>query len=318
MGFQEIKRVEDYKFYCDLALRRANAVAEDYRKKTKGDRFTKSKKIELQKMVVIRNTLYEKMSDIMKSFPDFDRMTEFYQELVKVVLDYPMLMQSLGAVNGARYKLGDLFSDYNNKYKKVTEPERLNVVRREFVGRAFSVIKSVRKSLEFLEESRRLLVEFPSIKHEMKKVAIAGFPNVGKSTLMSKISKAKPEIAAYAFTTKRLNLGNYENDDKKMQLIDTPGTLNRPEKMNFVEKMAYVAMKHAADLIIYVFDLTEEYPIDDQIKLYEQIRGYKKPIIIYLSKTDILENDVVESFKKKHKNAISDIEQLKRELENAI
>ncbi len=67
--------------------------------------------------------------------------------------------------------------------------EYVNVARREFAGRAFSVMKQIRKELEFLEQARKILSEFPSIKSDMKKIAIAGFPNVGKSTLLAKISK---------------------------------------------------------------------------------------------------------------------------------
>ncbi len=319
MAFQSIKPIENYKFYCELALRRANEAAEKQRAASANkSRFEKSKIIEMSKMSVIKAVLYEKLTNIMKSFPDFDEMTEFYQELVKVTMDYPALIKSLGAVNWARGRIDELLRTYTSKLSRTTLMEYVNVARREFAGRAFSVMKQIRKELEFLEQARKILSEFPSIKSDMKKIAIAGFPNVGKSTLLAKISKSKPEIGPYAFTTKRLNLGYYEKDKIKVQMIDTPGTLNRVEKMNLIEKQAYVAMQYAADVIIYIFDLTEEYPIGDQIKLYEIVKKFKKPVIIYLSKTDLVEKEVVESFKKKHKTAISDIEQLKKELDNAI
>ena len=293
MAFQDIKPIDSWKFYCDLALRRANAAAEQLRSKAFKGRFEKSKGIEMQKISIIRNTLHNKLTDIIRSFPDFDKLTQFYQELVKITIDYEMLMHSLGALTSARKKIVDLFIEYNRRFIRTKEQGKLNVLRREFAGRSFSVMKTIRKNLEFLEEARKILSDFPSIKHEMNKAAIAGFPNVGKSTLLTKISKSKPEIAAYAFTTKRLNIGYYEKYGKKIQLIDTPGTLNRLEKMNFIEKQAYVAMKYAADAIIYVFDLTEEYPLKDQVKLYDMIKEFRKPIIIYLSKTDITDKGIL-------------------------
>ncbi len=319
MSFQTIKPIENYKFYCDLALRRANEAAEKQRvASAKKNRFEKSKTIEMSKMSVIKAVLYEKLTNIMRSFPDFDEMTEFYQELVKVTMDHPQLMKSLGALNWARGRIDELLRFYTSKLSRTTSMEFLNVARREFAGRAFSVMKQIRKELEFLEQARKILSEFPSIKSDMKKVAIAGFPNVGKSTLLMKLSKSKPEIGPYAFTTKRLNLGYFEKDERKIQLIDTPGTLNRVEKMNLIEKQAYVAMKYAADVIIYIFDLTEEYPLNDQIKLYELVKTFKRPIIIYLSKTDLIDNKEVETFKKKFKTAIDDLNQLKEELNNVI
>jgi nucleolar GTP-binding protein len=83
-------------------------------------------------------------------------------------------------------------------------------------------------------------------------VAIAGFPNVGKSTLLNRLTGATAETNAYAFTTKSLNMGAIEYRHNTIQFIDTPGTLARPEKMNDIERQAYLAMKYAAHLIIYV------------------------------------------------------------------
>ena len=144
---------------------------------------------------------------------------------------------------------------------------------------------------------------FPAIKTKIKTICITGFPNVGKSTLLKKITGSNVEIQPYAFTTKKLLLGYI---DKKIQLIDTPGTLNRYNRMNSIEKQAYLAIKHLAHKVIYVFDLTETcgYEIEQQIKLYKRLKEEfeEKEIIIYLSKTDILKREQVELFSKYFKN----------------
>jgi GTP1/Obg family GTP-binding protein len=80
--------------------------------------------------------------------------------------------------------------------------------------------------------------------------------------------------------------------------------------MNKIEQEAYLALKYVADKIIYIFDLTEPYPIEDQIKLYNRLKELNKPIIIYLSKTDILEKEKIEEFSKKFK--VVDLEELKK------
>jgi GTP1/Obg family GTP-binding protein len=67
-------------------------------------------------------------------------------------------------------------------------------------------------------------------------------------------------------------------------------------------------MRFISDTIIYIFDLTESYPLKNQEKLFKKISDdFDKPMIIYLSKTDILEKTeegrkAIEEFKKKHKD----------------
>jgi nucleolar GTP-binding protein len=161
------------------------------------------------------------------------------------------------------------------------------------------------------------MADFPVIKTDLFSVCIAGFPNVGKTTLLSKLTVSKPDIQAYAFTTKQLNLGYAEMQGQKIQFIDTPGTLARPEKMNNIEKQAYLAIKYVADLVLYIFDITEPYPLEDQKKLLENLKEFRKPIILYLSKTDILEQDLINKFRQDFKT-ITDISELKREISSRI
>ncbi|RLG70920.1 MAG: hypothetical protein DRO04_00875, partial [Candidatus Iainarchaeum archaeon] len=67
---------------------------------------------------------------------------------------------------------------------------------------------------------------------------------------------------------------------------DTPGLLDKPEeKRNLVEKKAVSALRHLANLIIFVFDPTADYK--KQLKLLNQLKKMKVPIIVLISKTDI-------------------------------
>src|SRR4030042_6532183 len=170
-------------------------------------------------------------------------------------------------------------------------------------------MKQIKQELEILEISRKIIREYPTIKTDIFTVAIFGFPNVGKSTLLSKLSTSKPEIAAYPFTTKGINIGYAKQGSKKIQLLDTPGSLNRFDKMNNIEKQAHLALKHVANAVVYIFDLTEPYPLEDQEKLYQNLKKMEKPVVVYLSKADTLEGDVVENFKKKTK-AFTDVKKL--------
>jgi len=106
----------------------------------------------------------------------------------------------------------------------------------------------------------------------------------------------------------RLSLQN----NVKLQFIDTPGTLARFEKMNPIERQAILAMKYASEMIIYIYDLSETYSMADQDRLLELIEDIDKPIIIYLSKIDIVDksrvDEFIKNFPKEHKVCLTDKE----------
>lgn len=317
MNFQDLKKIEKADFYIDLAMRKSRESAEQIRNSgvIGKNRFEKSKKIELARMNSAKDSLYASMDRIVKSFPSIDNLPEFYKELIKVTLDYAKLKKSLGAVNWSKTALVEFHQSYMRKMKNNEQIESINSLRREFFGRATSLIKQIKKELVYLEDARKTMKGYPAIK-EMPCIAIAGFPNAGKSTLLSKMTSASPEISNYAFTTKKLNLGTTEIKSGTIQLIDTPGTLNRFEKMNFIERQAYLALKYLAKVIIYVFDPTEQYPLKDQEKLFREIKKYDKPIIVYVSKQDIADEDVsAELIGKFHATSFDD---LKKEIEKKM
>jgi nucleolar GTP-binding protein len=287
MSFNDIPKIESVQWYLDLAFRNANKKAKDI-KAQKGPKEDTIKKAEIAKINEVRRTLTRHLTLILTSFPSIDGMAEFYQELVRTTLDYRELKQSLGALNWASKKLDEFAAAYTSKVRKCREFRVMISYPKEFYGRASSVMKQVKKSLLFLDKARQAFRDFPSIKQGIFTVAIAGFPNVGKTTLLTKLTSAKPEIAAYAFTTKKLNTGYSTIDNHKVQFIDTPGTLNRFEKMNPIERQAYLAIKYCADLIIFVFDTSDQtYEAETQLKLLTTLKRHRKPIIVYLSKTDI-------------------------------
>ena len=313
MNFQGLKKIEDCSFYIGLAFRKANERSAIIRgsKKLKGTRLEKSRKMELLKIDVIRNVLSDRLLGTLKAFPDVDGLPEFYAELVKCTVDYPKLKKSLGALNWAKKKINDMHRNYTIKIRKCRDMKKINDYRREFYGRISSFLKQIKNELNYLEQARRVMRDYPSIKTGIKTITIAGFPNVGKTTLLFRLTGSKPDIQPYAFTTKGINVGYITQDkQKKIQILDTPGTLNRFDKMNNIEKQAFLALKLLAEKVIYVFDLTEPYPLDDQIKLYKRVKEMKKPVIVYLSKTDILDKKVVEEFSKRF--GISTAEQIKK------
>ncbi len=287
MNFQNLAVVERYTKYLEAAVGKGDKAASLIRAKSFRDRLTKSKEIEKSRMKKIMEYLRHALLNIVTCFPSYDSMPIFYKRLMEETIDKDVIKQYLSMVDWSAKKITELHGDVRKKIQREQEVSKISTLRRSFVGRINSIMKKLDKQLVFLEKARKIMRKYPAVKTGLFTICIAGFPNAGKSTLLSKITTAKPEIKAYAFTTKILNIGYFEHKHQKVQVIDTPGTLNRPEKMNMIEKQAYLAMKYLSDLIVFVFD-----PIDDlkkQEKLLEKIREYDKEIIVYMSKADMID-----------------------------
>lgn len=287
MNFQGLSKIEKHDWYIDLAFRNANRKARDIKSQMRRRPDT-IKRAELAKVSEIRRTLRRHLDIILRSFPSIDGMNEFYQELVRATLDYAVLKRSLGALRWAQKKVESFSDDYAKRMKRCADFRRLTAYSREYYGRIGSVMKQVKEPLQYLEVARKVMRDFPSVKEGLFTVAIAGFPNVGKTTLLAKLTTARPEIADYSFTTRKLNIGYANIANHKVQFIDTPGTLDRFEKMNSIEKQAHLAIKYCADLIVFVFDpCPQGHDRARQKKLLERLKRTGKDIIIYISKTDL-------------------------------
>merc|ERR1712071_257730 len=124
-------------------------------------------------------------------------------------------------------------------------------------------------------------------------MGICGFPNVGKSSFINKITRADVEVQPYAFTTKSLFVGHTDHKFVRWQVVDTPGILDHAlENRNTIEMQAIAALAHLKAAILYVMDLSEqcEHTIEQQVSLFESIKPLfaNKPLIVVLNKIDII------------------------------
>lgn len=316
MNFQDLHRIEDYKFYLDRAFKESKKKGHAQYLRSNGDKNSRIRTAEYEKIKTFGNEIKTRFDAITKNFPSIDSMPEFYQELVRNSLDYNLLKRSLGAIAWASQQVSLLTEEFERKIRHSKNEIDIKKIMNTYYGRASSVVKQVKNNLSYIEESRKMMKEFPAIKTDLFTVAITGFPNIGKSTLLSKITPAKPEIKAYAFTTKGLNLGYAKIGVHKIQYIDTPGVLAR-DRVNAIEKQAHLVLKYVANLIIYVIDLTEPYPLKTQERLLKELKEHDKPIIVYLSKTDIINKSIITKAKKKYKACIT-LEELNKKIEKEI
>ena len=164
-------------------------------------------------------------------------------------------------------------------------------------GRGNSRFKSsTRQAPKFAEEGQP--GEEKNIELELKLLAdvgLVGFPNVGKSTIISKISAARPKIAGYHFTTITPNLGVVEYDQYSSYVVaDVPGLIEGAHKG---EGLGDEFLRHLerTKLLAHVVDasgLEGRDPKEDFKKISNELRSFSKklsrlPQIVVLNKIDL-------------------------------
>jgi nucleolar GTP-binding protein len=257
------------------------------------------RKKEKQRIRAVEATVTSKLNKIIKKMPRIEELHPFYIDLTEVLVGTQNLKKSLAALNWAVRRIQSFSSQYSKKLSRAGSISVASNLRREAYGRIASVLKQVSRDLDFLEEARRNLSKLPSIDTGLNTIIVAGYANVGKSTLVRDISTAKPEIATYPFTTKKIFIGHREIAQQKFQIVDTPGLLDRPlSKRNKIELQAIIAMRHLSSVIIFVFDPSETcgYPLNSQTNLFKEISAQFKgvPIIKVLNKIDLAsENQIM-------------------------
>lgn len=141
-------------------------------------------------------------------------------------------------------------------------------------------------------------------------VGLVGFPNAGKSTLLSKVSAAKPEIADYPFTTLTPNLGVIKyRDHKSFVMADIPGIIEGAAEgkglgirfLRHIERNSILLFLIPAD----AGDIAKEYDI-----LLNELRKYNpelldKERILAVSKSDMLDEELMEELKEEIKSTVS-------------
>ena len=269
--------------------------AADLLRTQKIPKHLKGKKIEERRVVTACQVIKDKLKSILDAVPEIEELHPFYQDYIDITVGVDSMKQALGALNWAYGILAQLEREYSNKFKR-NPSERASSIQREAYGRIASVVNKIEKDLDFLDFAKASLRNMPTIDFEATTIVIAGFPNVGKSTLLRQISGADPQVANYPFTTKGIQIGHTERHWKSIQIIDTPGLLDRPVlEMNDIEMNAIVALEHLADAILFIFDGSETcgFHLESQYNLLKQIEKIFDdiPIIYLFNKMDIEQDE---------------------------
>lgn len=142
-------------------------------------------------------------------------------------------------------------------------------------------------------------------------VGLVGFPNVGKSTFLSRVTNAKPKIANYHFTTLNPNLGVVDMDGNGFVIADIPGLI---EGASEGVGLGYEFLRHIerTKVLIHMVDAagTEgRDPIEDIYAINKELKAYNpeiaaRPQVIAANKIDMIyegENEIIEKLRKEFK-----------------
>jgi len=157
-------------------------------------------------------------------------------------------------------------------------------------------------------------------------VGIIGMPNAGKSSLLSVLTKAKPKIANYPFTTLNPNLGVASYLDKEITLADIPGLIEGAhEGMGLGGK--FLRHIERCKSLVHLIDMNSENILEDYLSVRNELSKYSKALmkkkeIIVFNKIDIIQvseiNKKINYFKKKVKKKFYKISVIQRKGLNTI
>ena len=247
----------------------------------------------MRKVRFAQQSFHDKLSQILTDFPKLEDIHPFYADLMNVLYDKDHYKLALGQINIALHLIDHVSTDYVHLVKLGDSLYRCKQLKRAALGRMATIMKRQAQSLQYLEQVRQHLSRLPSIDPNTRTLLICGFPNVGKSSFINKITRADVEVQPYAFTTKSLFVGHTDYRHLRWQVVDTPGILDHPlENRNTIEMQAIAALAHLRAAILYVMDLSEQcgHTIEQQISLFDSIKPLftNKPLIVVLNKIDMV------------------------------
>jgi nucleolar GTP-binding protein len=251
--------------------------------------------IEAQQSMLLTaaNVLSDNLENVVTAWPDIEALDPFYRDLADAVGGVDDLRQHLNEVGWAGRKAGEIRREYEGR---LSDPETARKLRKQAFARMADVVEEVDDDLAALAEAREQLRDMPDIRPDEPTVVVAGYPNVGKSTFVNRVTRADNETDSYPFTTTQVHVGHLERDRIRYQLVDTPGLLDRPaDERNPIESQAVSALTHAADAVLVFLDPTGEcgYPLSAQWDLHADIAArFDVPVLTVATMRDKLDADL--------------------------
>ncbi|KAL7046084.1 hypothetical protein ACKWTF_002469 [Chironomus riparius] len=300
-NFKKIMVVPPAKSFIDIMLSRTQrktptVVHKHYK-------ISRIRAFYMRKVKYTQQNFHDRLSQIIQDFPKLDDVHPFYADLMNVLYDKDHYKLALGQLNMARHLIDNVAKEYVRLLKYGDSLYRCKQLKKAALGRMATITKRQASNLTYLEQVRQHLSRLPTIDPYTRSIILTGFPNVGKSSFMNKITRAEVEVQPYAFTTKSLFVGHTDYKYLRWQIIDTPGILDHPlEDRNVIEMQAITALAHLRACVLYIMDISEQcgHTLEEQIHLYESIKPLfaNKPLMIVINKVDIIKLEELDETRK--------------------
>ncbi len=281
-------------------------------------RYHRIRKTEAARMESVCDTISETLIRFPKAFPNIDHERDYDVEVLDIVIGLHPLRKALGSVKWAAEKVQDLKRESQERMRHERTVEGIKKVQNRCYGRISSITYDVDKDLDVLREARDKVRGLPTVSPDYMTIVIAGYPNVGKTSLLRAWTESKAEINSYAFTTKHAEVGHFETEIRPgivetFQIVDTPGLLDRPEEeRNDVERQALAALRNAADAVLFLLDPSEScgYSMDAQRALLGQVESEMAglPMLVAASKCDMAKAEDVLCFSTTTKEGLDELQ----------
>jgi len=271
VNLQDIPTIATAEELVDRALRRASKVEESVRNADYRARLTAVRKIHS-----VADNIANPLHSYVKAFPSFDNIHSFDRSIIDLTVGVDKLRKALGGVDWARKEVLMIATKYVPKARARKSADNTMKIMSEAYAKMTNVVRQVEKNLNFLISARSIFRNLPNVDTEKPLAVFAGAPNVGKSSLIRAVSSGKPEVKSYPFTTKGVSLGHIKAKYDVIQVMDTPGLLDRPDtERNDMEKQGIAALEHLEPVIVFLTDLsgTSGYSIEIQKALHDELKN---------------------------------------------
>ena len=307
LSFERLPHVLEPKELVNKAFKKAADAAT--KAKISGTPLWVARQRESKRIATMSATISNELSKLVAGFPSFSNLPSFYHDLIEAIVGVDKMRKSLGAIHDMAKTVDKLGREHLRKLRSSRSPAEAAGVRRQAYGRISSLVERAEDHLTFLRNAAIKLSDLPTIYVDAPTIVIAGYPNVGKTTLLRALTGSAPKIAPYPFTTTGLQLGYFEYRHQRYQVVDTPGLLDRSlEKRNPIEKQAIAALRHLAKAIVFIIDPSETcgYEIANQLRLLEDIKKTFAGLCILTvaNKADLLDENRVQQVREVCADAI--------------